>query len=505
VRNLDFKVRRVWRPALLLVTIVTLTGFGLAQAAWTQLTPSGGPPPERAFGETTVSDLNANMIVFAGAASVPGGRSNLSDIWVLSGDNGLSAAQWTQLTPAGGGPAARDNHVSVYDRTNNRMIIFGGCAGGCLPTLNDAWVLTNANGAGGAPSWVQLSTGGPVPSPRQGFSAAYDPASNRMIIFGGQDGGGQVAGEIFGDVWVLDNANGLGGSPAWTQLSPAGGPPPAQYVPSYAYDAVNSRFIVFGGLGVAGTSNAVWVLTNANGLGGAPAWINLVSEGAAGSPPPMASKPCVYDAVNNRLIVLEDLADIWVLANANGMGGSPAWSHVSATGGPTGFPGVGGSASAVYDPASNRVTVFFSAPSPDQPDQVWVLSNANGLSNQGPPGPQGPPGATGPQGPQGPAGPTGPQGPQGIPGSTGPQGPAGPQGAPGPQGIPGLIGPQGPAGPQGPPGTPATFPQGAIFYLVQGSPAPNGFIFLGTTTIHVLSSQPTNRTIAIRVDVYQKN
>jgi len=493
------------------MTIVAFSGLGLAQAAWTQLTPTGGPPTERGFGATAVSDPNGDMTLFAGGVGTPGGRANFNDVWVLSGDNGLSAAQWTQLLPNGGSPAARDNHVAVYDRIHNRMIIFGGCGGGCLPALNDVWVLTNANGAGGTPSWSQLTPVGPGPAPRIALAAAYDASSNRMIIFGGQDGGGQVAGETFGDVWVLSNANGLGGSPSWTQLSPIGGPPPGQYQPTSAYDAANNRLMVFGGFGGAGTSNAVWVLTSANGLGGTPAWINLIPEGAAGSPPPMGGKPTVYDAINNRLIVLADAADIWVLADANGMTGTPTWTHMSATGGPTGV-GTSSNESAVYDAASNRMTAFFSSPTPDQPDQVWVLTNANGLGNQGTPGPPGPEGPPGPTGPQGSQGATGPQGPQAPSGPIGPQGPPGVTGPQGPQGAPGPIGLQGPAGPQGSAGTPATFPQGAIFYLAHGSPAPNGFTFIGTTAVRVSPPQSgkgdhddDNQTIVIMLDVYKKN
>jgi hypothetical protein len=73
------------------------------------------------------------------------------------------------------------------------------------------------------------------------------------------------------------------------------------------------------------------------------------------------------------------------------------------------------------------------------------------------------------------------------------------------------MGPFGPAGPQGPAGTPATFPQGTLFYLVSGSPAPTGFIFVGSTTIHVSppkagkhDDDDNDDTLAIRVDVYKK-
>src|SRR5437763_675590 len=75
-----------------------------------------------------------------------------------------------------------------------------------------------------APAWIQLLPSGQLPDPRAGQSAVYDSASNRMIIFGGCGFGcTPLAPPI---VWVLTNANGLGGAPVWIQLPTSGGPAP---------------------------------------------------------------------------------------------------------------------------------------------------------------------------------------------------------------------------------------------------------------------------------------
>src|SRR5262249_36144006 len=138
--------------------------------------------------------------------------------------------QWLVLSPirdpVNGFPLPRSAEM-VYDSVTNRFIIMGGCLGNCLPIATDLWVLTNANGLGGTPAWLKLApTGGP-PGPRVNQVLAYDPGTNSMIVFGGQNGccANQVT---YGDVWVLSNANGLGGTPTWTQLSPTGGPPRGQ-------------------------------------------------------------------------------------------------------------------------------------------------------------------------------------------------------------------------------------------------------------------------------------
>src|SRR6266478_4362344 len=80
------------------------------------------------------------------------------------------SSEWIKLTPTGGLPPARFGHTSVYDAASNRLILFGGCSnvpGGCNTlgrgvALNDLWVLSSANGQGGTPTWTQLTpTGGP--------------------------------------------------------------------------------------------------------------------------------------------------------------------------------------------------------------------------------------------------------------------------------------------------------------------------------------------------------
>jgi hypothetical protein len=104
-----------------------------------------------------------------------------------------------------------------------------------------------------------------------------------MIVFAGIT----VEG-ITNDVLVLSHANGLGGDPAWTQLSPSGGPPAPSDWPTAIYAPATNRMTVFGGRGQGGPLNDVWVLTNANGItnvaidikpGAVPNSINLGANG----------------------------------------------------------------------------------------------------------------------------------------------------------------------------------------------------------------------------------
>jgi len=194
-----------------------------------------------------------NMIVFGG------GDGNLilqNDVLVDSnanGSGGFEAGTWSELNLSYPIPPQRAFHSAVYDQTNNRMIVFGGCADiYCFLPLNDTWVLTNANGSGGTPAWTQLSPTGTPPSPRYDHDAVYDATNNRMIVYSGE-GAGFVG---LSDVWVLSNANGLGGTPAWTELSPTGGPPDAIDGSTGVYDPTTNRMIVFsGGTGDAGLTS----------------------------------------------------------------------------------------------------------------------------------------------------------------------------------------------------------------------------------------------------------
>jgi hypothetical protein len=344
---------------------------------WMQIGSGVGSPEARGFhGTSAVLNTAANEIIMFGGRSSTG--FNLNDSWLLSNANGLGgSAQWTNLFSNGSAssPPARSGQTAVYDSVNDRLIIFGGCSGYCLPALNDVWVLANATS--GSPSWTQLSPTGSVPAPRTRAAAVYDATNNRMIVFGGQDGSGS-GGSTFPEVWVLANANGLGGAPAWTQLSFSGGPPPGQYGASAVYDQANNIMIVFAGAahGTGKPTNAVWTLSNANGLIGTPVWTNTVANGATGSPAKRSFHSAVYDPNSNRMTIFGgvDNSKVYVLDNANGMGGASTWSELSPTGT---APLARNSHAAMYDATQNRM-IIFGGNSEGWFNSVWVLTNANG-------------------------------------------------------------------------------------------------------------------------------
>jgi hypothetical protein len=323
------------------------------------------------------------MMVFGGIDwGMEGSDTNAVLLYAPANGNG----NWTTLIANGvaGSPPARQIHTAVYDSANNRMIVFGGVNGTFTQDFSDVWVLSNANGQGGTATWTQLSPSGSPPAARYGHTAVYDAADNRMIIFGG----GNLTLD-FSDVWVLSNANGLGGTPAWTHLSPGGSPPTGVFSSSAVYDPANNIMTVFGGANLPFTaySNGVWTLSHANGLGGTPQWTNIVANGAPGSPAKREAHTAVYDTANNRMIIFGGAAfsgpssisgfnDVWVLTNANGLGGTPVWTRLRVSGL---APGTRFSHTAVYDAINNLMMVFGGENLDAAYYITWVLSDANGL------------------------------------------------------------------------------------------------------------------------------
>ncbi|MBI1787009.1 MAG: hypothetical protein HYR60_05575 [Acidobacteria bacterium] len=348
------------------------------QATWTELFPTGGPSGA-ILGRQPVSPgydpANNRLVVYF--ASNPAVSNPSPEVWVLTSANGLGGPPaWIQLSPSGSPPIANANQTSVYDPVSNRLTVYGGCYANCSPALSDVFVLTNANGLGGTPAWVPIAVTNP--QPRDGGSAVYDASNNLMITFGG---GLAFFGTDQNDTRTLSNANGIASPSSWSALSTSGGPPPVREAHTATYDQANNRMTIFGGSNLpVAIYNDAWVLANANGSGGLPAWQSLTTSG--GPPAPRFVHSAVYDSTNNRMIVFGGLAlsgsnyfalgDLWQLSYANGIGGTPTWTQLSPSG--TG-PGPNYSHVAVLDVANNRMIVFGGA---DQNSQVhkrvWVLT-----------------------------------------------------------------------------------------------------------------------------------
>jgi len=329
-------------PYLNDVWALTLSGT----PAWSQITPSGTPPSARVFHSAIYDPVRDRMVVFGGQNA--GGY--LNEVWAIS----LSGnPAWSQLTPGGAPPNARNQHAAVYDPVRDRMLVFGGWGTG-PQLLNDAWALSLS----GSPTWSQISPGGAPPSARAGHTAIYDPVRDRIAVFGGGDAGGYL-----NDVWALT----LSGSPGWIQITPGGTPPSARTYHSAIYDRVRDRIVVFGGAGtLSAYLNDVWALS----LSGSPVWSQITPGGS----PPSARyhHTAIYDPVRDRMVMFagQDVSyfnDLWSLS----LSGSPAWSRISPGGAP---PSARAGHTASYDPVRNRMVVFGGGDAGGYLNDVWALT-----------------------------------------------------------------------------------------------------------------------------------
>jgi len=368
--------KSLFPAAALFASLFLAPAFASAQT-WSQ----DGPAPR--YRHSGIYDVATDQMVIFGGESATG---PLADVWSVSGI--VSAGQtvtktpyhWVQIFPTGTAPSARYGHGGAYDSVSTNMVVFGGGTS-ATACLNDVWLLDNANSVSGTPSWVQMSPSGTPPSARMNHTTQYDPNTNTLIVFGGSN----CAAGYLADVWVLSNANGEAGTPTWTQLSPSGVGPSARENASAIYDSTNNVLTLYAGdAGSTGLSD-VWSLSNANGTGGTPVWTHLAPTGTA----PMArtGQVSVYDSKDNRMIMYgginaltgaDFLEDTWELTYANNIGGTPAWISVKVTG----TAPQRRFSSAFYSSADNDLVIFggesmISASPWD--DRTFILSVANDL------------------------------------------------------------------------------------------------------------------------------
>jgi hypothetical protein len=272
---------------------LTLSG----SPAWSEITTSGSP---RRWGHAAIYDpLRDRIVVFGGEDVVAN-----SDVWAFS----LGSPSWSLLTPLGTPPSPRTYPSAIYDPVGDRMVVFGGTSS---TELNDVWVLPFT----GTLTWGQLSPAGTPPSGRSSHSAIYDPIRHRMLVFGGRDGGAS-----HNDAWVLSLSV---GTESWSEVIPAGSPPPERWGHSAIYDPVRDRMVAYGGRDAGGPLNDLWAMS----LAGSPAWSQLAPTGAP--PSARAYHSAIYDPLRDRMVVFGGwptlLNDVWALK----LSGAPAWSALS--------------------------------------------------------------------------------------------------------------------------------------------------------------------------------
>jgi hypothetical protein len=313
---------------------------------WSMLNPAGTPPDPRGFPSATYDPIRKRMIVFGGLAA---GGEPRNDVWALDLTGGGTLETWIPLAAGGTPPAARYAHLAVYDRDDDRVVVFGGQSSS--EVLGDVWALSLA----GTPAWSRITPAGPAVAGRYAHAGAYDARRDCLVSVGGYLADGLITAEVL----TLS----LGSNPTWTVR-----PSPGWLVHhTMTVDPERDRAIVFGGETALGRTNAVWAL----GLARPVPWTPLAPTGTP--PAPRRNHSAVCDSAGDRLIVFGgagefgDFADLWSLS----LTGAPAWTPIAAGGGP---PAARSGHSAILDPVRRRMIVFGGSADGILKADVWALS-----------------------------------------------------------------------------------------------------------------------------------
>ena len=147
----------------------------------------------------------------------------------------------------------------AYDAAIHEIVLFGGSSTGEGTPLADTWT---HNGV----TWIERAPA-TSPPPREGAAMAYDPATGRVVLFGGAiDNDGEICVvEQYGDTWTYDGVT-------WTELTLPKSPTPRAYT-SMAFDPATGAMVLSGGLyalsaGLGGPCNQSTVLNDTSGYDG---------------------------------------------------------------------------------------------------------------------------------------------------------------------------------------------------------------------------------------------
>jgi hypothetical protein len=332
---------------LLSAVLPSISAAQFVEGAWSSLDPNDPSPSVRESYAAVYDVLHQRYLLFAGLHKEDGyGTYYLfNEVWTLS--LGL-APHWTQLSLSGSMPGGRHSAQWGYDPARNRLLIFGGYGehypGGSYEYLNDVWQLS----LDGTPEWTELQPSGTPPSGRLAGASVYDPLRQRFIGFGGVVG-------LPVDTWSLDLS---GESAEWVAVDTDSTSPKGGYGMTSIYDPVRDRMLIFGGStseNYYGVQNDLWELE----LGGHPTWRRLAPAGTL--PVARRSGTAIYDALRDRMVIFGGwdgsdplssfLNDAWALSLTLG----PHWNQLS----PDGVlpPGRNGM-TAAFDPLGDRLVVF---------------------------------------------------------------------------------------------------------------------------------------------------
>ena len=244
--------------------------YDLTANKWTQMKPASGPTG-RAGAELAYDTESDRVILFGGGNETPG---VWNDTWAYD----YNTNTWSELAK---GPEQHMGTRIVYDSESDRIILFGGHdMVKSNVSYNEIWAYDfNSD------TWVEMKPSTTSPSIRNNHAMTYDAASDRVIMWGGEN----LALARDDSVWLYDfNTN------TWQEMRPGNGQYPLElHGTTFAYDAESNRTIFIGGIPILGDDT--WVYDNTNNT-----WEKLTSS----TFPTMRSwHAMAYNSTTDRMVL----------------------------------------------------------------------------------------------------------------------------------------------------------------------------------------------------------
>src|SRR6266576_4199672 len=164
---------------------------------------------------------------------------------LLAASSAVAAARssktWVQLS-LNISPPARSYLAMSYDPASGKVIMFGGFDG--TGYLNDTWTFDGT-------SWSRVQTSVSPPA-RAGSQMAYDVTTQKVVLFGGYNGA-----RYLGDTWLWN-----GKTSRWTHATPAHHPAPV--TSPMLFTDPNGRVDVYGGFDGRFYQYSMWQWTGSD-------------------------------------------------------------------------------------------------------------------------------------------------------------------------------------------------------------------------------------------------
>jgi len=242
---------------------------------WTEVGFEGEVPPARDHHAMAYDRPRERVVLFGGRDS---SNSSRFDTWEWDGD------RWTQIQPDDRVvPPSRSHHAMAYDRALGRVVVFRGLdpRNPVGAPLTDTWAWDGTR-------WTELDSGVPSPSARDAHAMAYDRAGDRVVLFGGDD----IDGVDQSDTWSWDGTR-------WTEIAAGSAPRPPRLRHATAYDDPLGGVVLFGGLGLDGSTH---IELSDTWLWDGVRWTELDPAGAP--PPPRAHPAMARDVARGGRVLL---------------------------------------------------------------------------------------------------------------------------------------------------------------------------------------------------------